>query len=124
MTQAGKPGSARPARHVRRRALGKDDALFRALADPTRREILGLLRSGRQTVGRIAGNFRMSRPAVSKHLRLLRSAGLIVTYRQGTSRHCGLNAKPLRMVDDWLQDYRAFWSDSMRGLKNYIEEGK
>jgi Helix-turn-helix domain len=55
------------------------DAVFRAISDPTRREILGILRGGRQTVGRIAGSFRMSRPAISKHLRLLQAAGLVVT---------------------------------------------
>jgi DNA-binding transcriptional ArsR family regulator len=98
------------------------DAVFRAIADPTRREILSLLRGGRQTVGEIAGNFRMSRPAVSKHLRLLRSAGLVVTRQVGTSRHCGLNAKPLRAINVWLQDYERFWSETIQNLKNYVEE--
>lgn len=98
------------------------DAVFRALADPTRREILGLLRGGRQTVGEISRNFSVSRPAISKHLRLLRSAGLIVTHRHGTSRFCGLNARPLRAIDDWLQDYETFWGESMQNLKNYMEK--
>lgn len=100
------------------------DAVFRALADPTRREILGLLRGGRQTVGKIASNFRMSRPAVSKHLRLLRTAGLVVSHKQGAARLCGLNAKPLRAIDDWLQDYQAFWKGSLQSLKKYVEEQK
>ncbi len=100
------------------------DAVFRAIADPTRREILALLRNGRQTVGEIAGNFRMSRPAVSKHLRVLRSAGLVITRQDGTSRHCALNAKPLRTVNEWLHDYEAFWSETLHHLKNYIEEKK
>ncbi len=98
------------------------DAVFRAIADPTRREILSLLRGGRQTVGGIAGNFRMSRPAVSKHLRLLRSAGLVDTRQEGTSRLCGLNAKPLQAVNDWLHDYEAFWGESLQSLKRYVEE--
>jgi DNA-binding transcriptional ArsR family regulator len=97
------------------------DAVFRAIADPTRREILGLLRGRQQTVGEIAGNFRMSRPAISKHLRLLRSAGLVVTRQEGTARVCGLNAKPLRAIDDWLRDYEAFWSETMQNLKSYVE---
>jgi DNA-binding transcriptional ArsR family regulator len=97
------------------------DAAFRAIADPTRREILSILRGGQQTVGAIAENFRMSRPAISKHLRLLRSAGLVVTRKEGTSRHCGLNAKPLRVINDWLQDYEVFWSDTLHGLKGYVE---
>jgi DNA-binding transcriptional ArsR family regulator len=96
-------------------------AVFRALADPTRREILGLLRGRRRSVGEIAGNFRTSRPAISKHLRVLRTAGLVVTRRDGTARICELNAAPLRAVDDWLRDYEMFWAASLRGLRRYVE---
>lgn len=98
------------------------DAVFRAIADPTRREILSLLRGGRQTVGEIAGNFRMSRPAISKHLRLLRTAGLVVTRQDGAARLCGLNAKPLRAINDWVRDYEMFWTDTLQNLKSYMEE--
>src|SRR5262249_28304074 len=94
------------------------DAVFRALADPTRRDILRLLRRGRRTVGEIASNFEQSRPAISKHLRLLRSAGLVVTHERGTARVCELNAGPLRTVDTWLRDYQAFWRESMKNLKH------
>jgi DNA-binding transcriptional ArsR family regulator len=97
-------------------------AVFRAIADPTRREILGLLREGPRTVGDIAANFRTSRPAISKHLRILRSAGLIAARRDGTARVCQLNARPLRAVGEWLRDYEAFWGESLRSLKRYIEE--
>ena len=100
----------------------REDAVFRAIADPTRRKILGLLRNDRLTVGEIAANFRTSRPAISKHLRLLRSAGLVVSHKDGTASICGLDAKPLRTVNDWLQDYREFWGESLRNLKRYIEE--
>jgi DNA-binding transcriptional ArsR family regulator len=100
----------------------REDAVFRAIADPTRRKILGLLRNDRLTVGEIAANFRTSRPAISKHLRLLRSAGLVVSHKDGTASICGLNAKPLRTVNDWLQDYREFWGERLRNLKRYIEE--
>ncbi|MGP0091385.1 MAG: metalloregulator ArsR/SmtB family transcription factor [Xanthobacteraceae bacterium] len=102
----------------------KQEVVFRAIADPTRREILRLLRGGRRTVGEIAGNFRTSRPAISKHLRLLRSAGLVVTHQEGTARICELNAKPLRAVNDWLRDYEAFWDASLRSLKSYVEENR
>lgn len=102
----------------------QNNAVFRAIADPTRREILRLLRVRRHTVGEIAGNFRTSRPAISKHIRMLRSAGLVVTEKHGTASLCGLNAKPLRSVEAWLRDYQAFWGASMRGLKNYIENGE
>jgi DNA-binding transcriptional ArsR family regulator len=100
----------------------REDAVFRAIADPTRREILRLLRNDRLTVGEIAANFRTSRPAISKHLRLLRSAGLVVSHKDGAASICGLNAKPLRTVNNWLRDYREFWGESLRNLKRYIEE--
>jgi DNA-binding transcriptional ArsR family regulator len=100
----------------------KHAAVFRAIADPTRREILGMLRGGRYTVGEIAANFRTSRPAISKHLRVLRSVGLVATRQEGTARICALNAAPLRLVSDWLSDYQMFWSETLRGLKEYVEE--
>jgi DNA-binding transcriptional ArsR family regulator len=100
----------------------QQDAVFRAIADPTRREILGILARRRHTVGEIASNFRMSRPAVSKHLRSLHSAGLINTQKQGAATLCGLNAAPLRAVDDWLQEYQSFWNQSLQRLKKYLEE--
>src|SRR6266849_5478232 len=99
----------------------QSQAIFKAIADPTRREILRLLRAGGRTVGGVASNFRTSRPAISKRLRLLRSAGLVVTRKNGTARICRLNAKPLRAVGTWLREYEAFWGESLRSLKNYIE---
>ena len=100
----------------------RDDAVFRAIADPTRREILKLLRHGRLTVGEIAANFSTSRPAISKHLRLLRNAGLVVSDKDGAASICGLNSKPLKTVNDWLEDYRVLWAESLRNLKRYVEE--
>jgi len=98
------------------------DTVFKALADPTRREILALLRGGGSTVGDIASNFRMSRPAVSKHLRQLRSAGLVVDRPVGTARVCELNAEPLRAVDAWLAEYKVYWKKSLVRLKAHVEE--
>jgi DNA-binding transcriptional ArsR family regulator len=98
------------------------EAVFRAIADPTRRNILALLRRRRYSVGELAGNFRASRPAISKHLRLLRSVGLVVTKREGTARICQLNAAPLRAISDWLHDYEVLWNESLRSLKRYVEE--
>ena len=97
------------------------DAVFRAIADPTRREILRILRGGEETVGGIAGHFRVSRPAISKHLRMLHRAGLVTTRKEGTASLCSLQAKPLRAVGDWLEDYRTFWTESLAGLKKYVE---
>jgi len=100
----------------------RQNVVFRAVADKTRRDILRMLRGGEQSVGEIAANFDQSRPAISKHLRVLRSAGLIVTHERGTARICELNAGPLRSIETWLSDYQAFWSGSVRSLKRYVEE--
>jgi DNA-binding transcriptional ArsR family regulator len=109
---------------VTMRPRRQDEAVFRAIADPTRREILKLLRSGRYSVGEIAANFHSSRPAISKHLRLLRSVGLVVTSRSGTASICALNARPLRAVSEWLRDYEALWAGNLRSLKRYVEEDR
>lgn len=107
---------------VTRQGRSDHDAVFKALADPTRRRILGLLRGGRRTVGELAGNFQTSRPAISKHLRVLLAAGLVVARRRGTARLCELNAQPLRTVDAWLQNYRSFWRATLHDLKRFVEE--
>jgi DNA-binding transcriptional ArsR family regulator len=97
------------------------EAVFRCIADPTRRRILHLLRAGESSVGELAGNFRMSRPAISKHLRVLESTGLVVARQEGTSRFLTLDARPLRVVQDWLQDYESYWGDTLKDLKRYVE---
>ena len=102
--------------------IQQSQIVFRAIADPTRRQILSLLRQRPHTVGELAGHFRASRPAISKHIRLLRGAGLVVAHQRGTASVCQLNARPLRAVNDWLQDYRAFWRGTLRDLKKYLEE--
>jgi DNA-binding transcriptional ArsR family regulator len=98
------------------------ETVFRAIADPTRRQILGLLRGRAYTVNDIAKNFRSTRPAISKHLRLLHAVGLVVSERRGTARICRLNPEPLRVVDIWLRDYQALWRESLQGLKRYVED--
>jgi DNA-binding transcriptional ArsR family regulator len=101
-----------------------DDAVFKALADPTRRHILSLLRERRRSVGEIASNFRVSRPAISKHLRLLRDAGLVVDQPEGTTRMCELNAEPLQHVDAWLDTYKTFWARGLERLKAQLEDDR
>jgi DNA-binding transcriptional ArsR family regulator len=96
--------------------------VFRALADPTRRAILSLLREGSQPVGSIAREFPVSRPAISKHLRLLRLAGLVVETKEGRNRLYELNAAPLKEVDDWLSFYRYLWQHKLRNLKHFLED--
>jgi DNA-binding transcriptional ArsR family regulator len=98
------------------------EAVFRAIADPTRREILGMLRGRPCSVGEIAANFRTSRPAISRHLRMLRAVGLVATTERGTARICTLNAEPLRAVSDWISDYEAYWGRNLQSLKRYVED--
>src|SRR5438445_6120950 len=97
------------------------EVTFSALADPTRRAVLDLLRRGSQPAGQIAGAFPVSRPAISKHLRLLRRAHLVREHREGRNRVYELNPEPLRAVDNWIEQYRAFWSASLTNLKNFVE---
>lgn len=94
---------------------------FSALADPTRRAVLDLLRSGSLPAGRIAQSFPVSRPAISRHLRLLRRAKLVRERREGRRRLYQLNPEPLRAVDSWLERYRMFWQMSLADLKAYVE---
>ena len=94
-----------------------EQLVFRAISDPTRRQILGLLRVRPHTVGELAGNFQVSRPAISKHLRLLRHAGLVSAHQRGAANVCQLNARPLRAVNAWLRDYQVFWKGTLRDLK-------
>jgi len=97
------------------------EATFQALADPTRRAVLDLLRRGSQPAGQIAGAFPVSRPAISKHLRLLRRAHLVREHREGRHRVYQLNPEPLRAVDSWIEQYRAFWTASLNNLKAFVE---
>ena|SRR5579872_6562694 len=99
----------------------KAEAVFRCIADPTRRRILQLLRDGESSVGDLADNFRMTRPAISKHLRVLESVGLVAARQEGTSRMMTLDARPLRVVHTWLQDYEAYWGETLKDLKRYVE---
>ena len=97
------------------------EAAFHALADPTRRAVLDLLRQGTQPAGQIARAFPVSRPAISKHLRLLRRAHLVQERREGRHRLYQLNPEPLKAVDSWLQQYRVFWQTSLANLKSFVE---
>jgi DNA-binding transcriptional ArsR family regulator len=99
------------------------EAAFSALADPTRRAVLDLLRQGSLPAGRIAQAFPVSRPAVSKHLRLLRRARLVQERREGRHRFYELNPTPLQAVDNWLSQYRSFWQSSLENLKAVVETG-
>lgn len=97
-------------------------AIFHALADDTRRKILDLLRTTERSAGNVADQFPVSRPAVSRHLRVLRKAGLVVQRKEAQSRFYCLSPGALREVDRWLDRYRVFWTARMHNLKRYVEE--
>lgn len=102
-------------------ATYSSEAAFHALADPTRRAVLDLLRRGSRPAGQIARAFPLSRPAISKHLRLLRRARLVRAHRVGRQRIFELNAEPLKSIDAWLSHYRVFWQSQLSSLKNFVE---
>ncbi len=95
---------------------------FSALADPTRRAILARLALGEASVTELAAPFRMSGPAVSKHLKVLERAGLIERGRQAQWRPRKLTADPLKDAADWLDQYRRFWDESFDRMADYLHE--
>lgn len=98
--------------------------VFHAVADPTRRAILDRLRDGGVPVAELASGFDMTRPAVSKHLRVLRQARLVQEEREGRQRVYRLTPEPLFDVSQWLESYRSFWSANLMSLKRHLEGGK
>ncbi|WP_437758418.1 ArsR/SmtB family transcription factor [Sorangium sp. So ce1389] len=99
-----------------------DADVFRAIADPTRRAILDRLRAGPAPVNALAADFALSRPAVSKHLRVLREACLVTEQRAGRERLYQLHPVPLQRVAGWIEGYRSFWQRNLDSLKRYLEE--
>jgi DNA-binding transcriptional ArsR family regulator len=100
------------------------DATFAALADPTRRAILNRLASGEVSVMELAKPFKMSQPAISKHLRVLERAGLISRGRDAQRRPCRIEAKPLAEADEWLERYRQIWEANFQRLDALLDELK
>jgi len=94
---------------------------FSALADPTRRQILARLGNGELTVTQLAEPFKMTQPAVSKHLKVLERAGLIVRGREAQWRPAKLQAAPLREAADWVEQYRQNWEESFDRLDAYLK---
>lgn len=99
-------------------------ATFAALADPTRRAILARLSSGEFSVTELAEPFDMSLPAVSKHLKVLRRAGLVTRGRDAQWRPCQLDARPLKDAAEWMESYRQFWTQSFDRLDAYLQKVK
>jgi len=98
------------------------DATFAALSDPTRRGILARLAKGEMSVCELAAPYEMSLPAVSKHLRVLESAGLIARQKDGRVHHCRFVADPMKDAAEWIERYRRFWEQQLDALALYLEE--
>jgi DNA-binding transcriptional ArsR family regulator len=95
---------------------------YAAVAEPHRREILDLLREGERPAGELVERLALSQPGVSKHLKVLREAGLVTVRADGKRRLYALRAAPLAEVDAWLARYRAFWSERLDDLERHLED--
>jgi DNA-binding transcriptional ArsR family regulator len=98
------------------------DATFSALADPTRRAILARLAKGETSVKELSRPFKMSAPAVTKHLKVLEGAGLIARSKRAQQRPCRIVPKPLKEATDWMETYRKLWEERLDRLEDYLME--
>lgn len=96
--------------------------VFQAIADPTRRDIIGLLAQKSLNVNDISNQFQISRPAVSKHLKILEECGLVIIQQQGRERICEAQPEKLREVSDWVEQYRQFWNEKLDSLERYLTD--
>ncbi|MVT10679.1 ArsR/SmtB family transcription factor [Chitinophaga tropicalis] len=96
--------------------------VFQAIADPTRREILNLLAYKELNLNAIADNFDISRPAISKHIRILTECGLLMVTQQGRERYCRADLRKLKEVAEWTAQYREFWNNKLDALGDFLEK--
>jgi DNA-binding transcriptional ArsR family regulator len=96
--------------------------VFQAISDPIRREIILILSKEDLTVNGVAENFKVSRPAISKHLKILTECGLVNVQRHGRDRFCGVNYDKLKEVSDWLKYFEKFWDKKLNSLKSFMEK--
>ncbi len=94
--------------------------VFQAIADPTRRAIIGLLAGKTLTLNAVAENFKISQPAVSKHMRILTECGLVMIVKQGRERHCSARLQALQEVVQWAEQYRLFWNNKLDKLEDLL----
>jgi DNA-binding transcriptional ArsR family regulator len=98
--------------------------VFQAISDPIRREIILLLSEKNLTLNGVSQNFKISRPAISKHIKILEECGLVTINQQGRERYCNVNPEPLNEVYDWLSYFDKFWDKKLNSLKNFMENKK
>ncbi|MDP3581649.1 MAG: metalloregulator ArsR/SmtB family transcription factor [Ignavibacteria bacterium] len=94
--------------------------VFQAIADPNRREILGLLANHTLTLNGVAEKFKISRPAVSKHIKILSECGLVNIKQEGRERYCEVRLEKLNEVSSWVEQYRKFWEEKLDALDDYL----
>jgi DNA-binding transcriptional ArsR family regulator len=95
--------------------------VFQAIADPTRRDIIKLVSRKALNLNAVAGRFDISRPAISKHIKILSECGLVTIQQHGRERICTANLKPLREVAGWVEQYRVFWTSKLDALGKFLE---
>jgi DNA-binding transcriptional ArsR family regulator len=96
--------------------------VFQAIADPTRREIIGLIAHRSLNLNAVADNFDISRPAISKHIKILTQCGLLTIRQHGRDRYCEANFKKLNEVSDWVEQYRSFWNNKLDALGDFLDK--
>jgi DNA-binding transcriptional ArsR family regulator len=96
--------------------------VFQAIADPTRRDIINLITHQPLNLNAVAENFDISRPAISKHIKILTECGLIVIKQQGRERYCEAKLQQLNEVSKWIEQYRIFWTKKLDALENFLQE--
>src|SRR5664279_292780 len=96
--------------------------VFQAIADPTRRQIISLLTNEALTLNGVAENFSISRPAISKHIKILRECGLIIIRQEGRERYCKMCPEPLQEVNLWAEQYKRFWNDKLNSLEKFLAQ--
>src|ERR1700690_4220734 len=96
--------------------------LFQAIADPTRRKIINMIAHESLNLNSVAEKFRISRPAVSKHIKILTECGLITINQQGRDRYCEAKLKKLNEVSDWVEQYKEFWNTKFDALEEYLHQ--
>jgi DNA-binding transcriptional ArsR family regulator len=96
--------------------------VFQAIADPTRREIINLVAHQSLNLNAVAENFNISRPAISKHIKILTECGLIIIRQQGRERFCQADLRPLSQVSGWIEQYRTFWTSKLDALGEFLNQ--
>jgi len=97
--------------------------VFQAIADPTRRQIIDILSDQSMNLNAVSSHFEISRPAISKHIKILTECGLVIVRREGRERYCSADVRKLREIDQWLNRHRKFWNNKLDALGDFLERG-